>query len=127
MAKTKELMYICTNNSNSITESIFNRFNKIFYGDYILTKLSMKKVFNFTRRRNINATFICIDSLGNRDNEQIFQMLGSYYKNIDNSNIKIYFLSTDDINTSSKEIKYCDKIKKWLEIRDQEMKKCLEK
>lgn len=127
MAKTKELMYICTNNSNSITESIFNRFNKTFCSGYILTKLSMKKVFNFTRRRNINATFICIDSLGNRDNEQIFQMLGSYYKNIDNSNIKIYFLSTDDINTSSKEIKYCDKIKKWLELRDQEMKKCLEK
>lgn len=123
MAKTKELMYICTNNNNSITESIFNRFDKIFCSDYILTKLSMKKVFNFTRRRNINATFICIDSLGNRDNEQIFQMLGSYYKNIDDSNIKIYFLSTDDINTSSKEIKYCDKIKRWLEVRNQEMKK----
>ena len=123
MTKTKELMYICTNNSNSITDSIFKRFDKIFCSDYILTKLSIKKVFNFTRRKNINATFICIDSLGNRDNEQIFQMLGSYYKNIDASNIKIYFLSTDDINTSSKEIKYCDKIKRWLEVRNQEMKK----
>ena len=123
MAKTKELMYICTNNNNSITESMFNRFNKIFNGEYVLTKLSMKKVFNFTRRKNINATFICIDSLGNRDNERIFQMLGSYYKNIDASNIKIYFLSTDDINTSGKEIKYCNKIKHWLEVRNQEMKK----
>lgn len=123
MAKTKELMYICTNNGNTITESMFERFNKIFSGDYILTKLSMKKVFNFTRRKDINATFICIDSLGNRDNEQIFQMLGSYYKNIDASNIKMYFLSTDDINTSGKEIKYCDKIKRWLDIRNQEMKK----
>lgn len=127
MSKTKELMYICTNNNNSITESMFNRFNKIFNGEYVLTKLSMKKVFNFTRRKNINATFICIDSLGNRDNERIFQMLGSYYKNIDASNIKIYFLSTDDINTSSKEIKYCDKIKNWLDVRKQEMKRCLEK
>lgn len=52
MAKTKELMYICTNNSNSITESIFKRFDKIFCSDYILTKLSMKKVFNFTSRKS---------------------------------------------------------------------------
>lgn len=123
MAKIKECMYICTNNNNPIVDSIFKRFDKIFCGEYILTKLSMKKVFNFTRRKDINATFICIDSLGNRDNEQIFQMLGSYYKNIDASNIKIYFLNTDDINTSDKEIKYCDKIKRWLEIRNQEMKK----
>ena len=123
MAKIKERMYICTNNYNPIVESMFQRLNKIFSNEYVLTKLSMKKVFNFTRRKNINATFIYIDSLGNRDNEQIFQMLGSYYKNIDSSNIKIYFLNIDAINTSSKEIKYCDKIKRWLEIRNQEMKK----
>lgn len=127
MSKTKELMYICTNNNNSIVESMFQRLNKIFSNEYVLTKLSMKKVFNFTRRKNINATFICIDSIGNGDNSRLFDMLGNYYKNIDNSGIKLYFLSVDDINKSSKEDKYCNKIKHWLDVRNQEMKKCLEK
>lgn len=127
MAKTKELMYICTNNNNSIVESMFQRLNKIFGNDYILNKLSTRKIANFARRKNINATFICIDSIGNGDNSRLFDMLGNYYKNIDDSGIKLYFLSADDINKPSKEDKYCNKIKHWLEIRNQEMKKCLEK
>ena len=127
MAKTKELMYICTNNNNSIVESMFQRLNKIFGNDYILNKLSTRKVANFARRKNINATFICIDSIGIGDNARLFDMLGNYYKNIDNSGIKLYFLSIDDINKPSKEDKYCNKIKHWLDIRNQEIKKCLEK
>lgn len=123
MAKTKELMYICTNNNNSIVESMFQRLNKIFSNDYILNKLSTRKIVNFARRKNINATFICIDSIGNGDNARLFDMLGNYYKNIDDSGIKLYFLSIDDINKPSKEDKYCNKIKHWLNIRDQEMKK----
>lgn len=127
MAKTKELMYICTNNNNSIVESMFQRLNKIFGNDYILNKLSTRKIANFARRKNINAIFICIDSIGNGDNSRLFDMLGNYYKNIDDSGIKLYFLSIDDINKPSKEDKYCNKIKHWLDIRNQEMKKCLEK
>ena len=127
MAKTKELMYICTNNNNSIVESMFQRLNKIFSNDYILNKLSTRKIANFARRKNINATFICIDSIGNGDNSRLFDMLGNYYKNIDDSGIKLYFLSVDDINKPSKEDKYCNKIKHWLDVRNQEMKKCLEK
>lgn len=127
MAKTKELMYICTNNNNSIVESMFQRLNKIFSNEYILNKLSTRKIANFARRKNINATFICIDSIGNGDNSRLFDMLGNYYKNIDDSGIKLYFLSVDDINKPSKEDKYCNKIKHWLDIRNQEMKKCLEK
>lgn len=127
MAKTKELMYICTNNNNSIVESMFQRLNKIFGNDYILNKLSTRKIANFARRKNINATFICIDSIGNGDNSRLFDMLGNYYKNIDDSGIKLYFLSVDDINKPSKEDKYCNKIKHWLDVRNQEMKKCLEK
>lgn len=123
MAKTKELMYICTNNNNSIVESMFQRLNKIFGNDYILNKLSTRKIANFARRKNINATFICIDSIGNGDNSRLFDMLGNYYKNIDDSGIKLYFLSVDDINKPSKEDKYCNKIKHWLNVRDQEMKK----
>lgn len=123
MAKTKELMYICTNNSNSIVESMFQRLNKIFSNDYILNKLSTRKIANFARRKNINATFICIDSIGNGDNSRLFDMLGNYYKNIDNSGIKLYFLSIDDIDKPSKEDKYCNKIKHWLNVRNQEMKK----
>ena len=127
MAKTKELMYICTNNNNSIVESMFQRLNKIFGNDYILNKLSTRKIANFARRKNINATFICIDSIGNGDNSRLFDMLGNYYKNIDDSGIKLYFLSIDDINKPSKEDKYCNKIKHWLDVRNQEMKRCLEK
>jgi hypothetical protein len=127
MAKTKELMYICTNNNNSIVESMFQRLNKIFSNDYILNKLSTRKIANFARRKNINATFICIDSIGNGDNSRLFDMLGNYYKNIDDSGIKLYFLSVDDINKPSKEDKYCNKIKHWLEIRNQEMNRCLKK
>lgn len=127
MAKTKELMYICTNNNNSIVESMFQRLNKIFCNEYILNKLSTRKIANFARRKNINATFICIDSIGNGDNSRLFDMLGNYYKNIDDSGIKLYFLSIDDINKPSKEDKYCNKIKHWLDVRNQEMKKCLEK
>lgn len=123
MAKTKELMYICTNNNNSIVESMFQRLNKIFGNDYILNKLSTRKIANFARRKNINATFICIDSIGNGDNSRLFDMLGNYYKNIDDSGIKLYFLSVDDINKPSKEDKYCNKIKHWLDVRNQEMKK----
>lgn len=123
MAKTKELMYICTNNNNSIIESMFQRLNKIFGNDYIINKLSTRKIANFARRKNINATFICIDSIGNGDNSRLFDMLGNYYKNIDDSGIKLYFLSVDDINKPSKEDKYCNKIKHWLDIRNQEMKK----
>lgn len=127
MAKTKELMYICTNNNNSIVESMFQRLNKIFSNEYIINKLSTRKIANFARRKNINATFICIDSIGNGDNSRLFDMLGNYYKNIDDSGIKLYFLSVDDINKPSKEDKYCNKIKHWLDVRNQEMKKCLEK
>lgn len=127
MAKTKELMYICTNNNNSIVESMFQRLNKIFSNDYILNKLSTRKIANFARRKNINATFICIDSIGNGDNSRLFDMLGNYYKNIDDSGIKLYFLSVDDINKPSKEDKYCNKIKHWLDVRNQEMNKCLKK
>ena len=127
MAKTKELMYICTNNNNSIVESMFQRLNKIFGNDYILNKLSTRKIANFAKRKNINATFICIDSIGNGDNSRLFDMLGNYYKNIDDSGIKLYFLSVDDINKPSKEDKYCNKIKHWLDVRNQEMKRCLEK
>lgn len=127
MAKTKELMYICTNNNNSIVESMFQRLNKIFSNEYVLNKLSTRKIANFARRKNINATFICIDSIGNGDNSRLFDMLGNYYKNIDDSGIKLYFLSVDDINKPSKEDKYCNKIKHWIDVRNQEMKKCLEK
>ena len=127
MAKTKELMYICTNNNNSIVESMFQRLNKIFSNEYIINKLSTRKIANFARRKNINATFICIDSIGNGDNSRLFDMLGNYYKNIDDSGIKLYFLSVDDINKPSKEDKYCNKIKHWIYVRNQEMKKCLEK
>ena len=127
MAKTKELMYICTNNNNSIVESMFQRLNKIFGNDYILNKLSARKIANFARRKNINATFICIDSIGNGDNSRLFDMLGNYYKNIDDSGIKLYFLSVDDINKPSKEDKYCNKIKHWLDVRNQEMNRCLKK
>lgn len=127
MAKTKELMYICTNNSNSIVESMYQRLNKIFSNEYILNKLSTRKIANFARRKNINATFICIDSIGNGDNSRLFDMLGNYYKNIDDSGIKLYFLSIDDINKPSKEDKYCNKIKHWLDVRNQEMNKCLKK
>lgn len=55
-------------------------------------------------------------------NDYILNKL-STYKNIDDSGIKLYFLSIDDINKPSKEDKYCNKIKHWLNIRDQEMKK----
>ena len=127
MAKTKELMYICTNNNNSIVESMFQRLNKIFSNEYIINKLSTRKIANFARRKNINATFICIDSIGNGDNSRLFDMLGNYYKNIDNSGIKLYFLSIDDINKPSKEDKYCNKIKHWLDVRNQEMNRCLKK
>nr|DAT18593.1 MAG TPA: hypothetical protein [Caudoviricetes sp.] len=127
MAKTKELMYICTNNNNSIIESMFQRLNKIFSNEYIINKLSTRKIANFARRKNINATFICIDSIGNGDNSRLFDMLGNYYKNIDNSGIKLYFLSIDDINKPSKEDKYCNKIKHWLDVRNQEMNRCLKK
>lgn len=123
MAKIKERMYICTNNDNLIIESMFQRLNKIFSNDYIINKLSTRKIVNYAKRKNINSTFICIDSIGNSDNARLFDMLGNYYKNINANGIKLYFLSIDDINTSSKEIKYCDKIKRWLEVRDQEMKK----
>lgn len=123
MSKTKELMYICTNNNNSIVESMFQRLNKIFSNEYVLNKLSTRKIANFARRKNINATFICIDSIGNGDNSRLFDMLGNYYKNIDDSGIKLYFLSVDDINKPSKEDKYCNKIKHWLDVRNQEMKK----
>lgn len=123
MAKIKERMYICTNNDNLIVESMFHRLNKIFSNEYILNKLSIRKVVNFAKRKNINATFICIDSIGNGDNSRLFDMLGNYYKNIDNSGIKLYFLSIDDINKPSKEDKYCNKIKHWLNVRNQEMKK----
>ena len=123
MAKTKELMYICTNNGNSIVESMFQRLNKIFSNEYIINKLSTRKIANFARRKNINATFICIDSIGNGDNSRLFDMLGNYYKNIDDSGIKLYFLSVDDINKPSKEDKYCNKIKHWIDVRNQEMKK----
>lgn len=123
MAKIKERMYICTNNNNSIVESMFDRLYNIFGNEYIINKLSIHKVVNFSRRKNINATFICIDSIGNGDNARLFDMLGNYYKNIDNSNIKLYFLNIDDINKPSKENKYCNKIKYWLAVRDQEMKK----
>lgn len=92
MAKTKELMYICTNNNNSIVESMFQRLNKIFSNEYVLNKLSTHKIANFAR-----------------------------------SGIKLYFLSIDDINKPSKEDKYCNKIEHWLDVRNQEMKKCLEK
>lgn len=127
MAKTKELMYICTNNNNSIVESMFQRLNKIFSNEYVLNKLSTRKIANFARRKNINATFICIDSIGNGDNSRLFDMLGNYYKNIDDSGIKLYFLSVDDINKPSKEDKYCNKIKHWLDVRNQEMNRCLKK
>lgn len=127
MAKTKELMYICTNNNNSIVESMFQRLNKIFSNEYVLNKLSTRKIANFARRKNINATFICIDSIGNGDNSRLFDMLGNYYKNIDDSGIKLYFLSADDINKPSKEDKYCNKIKHWLDVRNQEMNRCLKK
>lgn len=127
MAKTKELMYICTNNNNSIVESMFQRLNKIFSNEYVLNKLSTRKIANFARRKNINATFICIDSIGNGDNSRLFDMLGNYYKNIDNSGIKLYFLSVDDINKPSKEDKYCNKIKHWLDVRNQEINRCLKK
>lgn len=127
MAKTKELMYICTNNNNSIVESMFQRLNKIFSNEYVLNKLSTRKIANFARRKNINATFICIDSIGNGDNSRLFDMLGNYYKNIDDSGIKLYFLSIDDINKPSKEDKYCNKIKHWLDVRNQEMNRCLKK
>ena len=60
MAKTKELMYICTNNNNSIVESMFQRLNKIFSNEYVLNKLSTRKIANFARRKNINATFVFI-------------------------------------------------------------------
>lgn len=123
MAKIKERMYICTNNNNSIVESMFDRLYNIFGNEYIINKLSIHKVVNFSRRKNINATFICIDSIGNGDNSRLFDMLGNYYKNIDDSGIKLYFLSIDDINKPSKEDKYCNKIKHWLNIRNQEMKK----
>lgn len=123
MAKIKERMYICTNDDNPIVESMFQRLNKIFSNDYILNKLSTRKIANFARRKNINATFICIDSIGNGDNSRLFDMLGNYYKNIDDSDIKLYFLSIDDIDKPSKEDKYCNKIKHWLNIRNQEMKK----
>lgn len=123
MAKIKERMYICTNDDNPIVESMFQRLNKIFSNDYILNKLSTRKIVNFARRKNVNVTFICIDSIGNGDNSRLFDMLGNYYKNIDDSGIKLYFLSIDDINKSSKEDKYCNKIKHWLNIRNQEMKK----
>lgn len=123
MAKTKELMYICTNNNNSIVESMYQRLNKIFGNEYIINKLSTRKIANFARRKNINATFICIDSIGNGDNSRLFDMLGNYYKNIDDSGIKLYFLSIDDIDKPSKENKYCNKIKHWLNVRNQEMKK----
>ena len=116
-------MYICTNNNNSIVESMFQRLNKIFSNEYVLNKLSTRKIANFARRKNINATFICIDSIGNGDNSRLFDMLGNYYKNIDDSGIKLYFLSVDDINKPSKEDKYCNKIKHWLDVRNQEMKK----
>lgn len=125
MAKIKERMYICTNDDNPIVESMFQRLNKIFSNDYILNKLSTRKIVNFAKRKNINATFICIDSIGNGDNARLFDMLGNYYKNIDSSGIKLYFLSIDDINKPSKEDKYCNKIKHWLDVRNQEMKKCL--
>lgn len=127
MAKTKELMYICTNNNNPIVESMFQRLNKIFSNEYVLNKLSTRKIANFARRKNINATFICIDSIGNGDNSRLFDMLGNYYKNIDNSGIKLYFLSVDDINKPSKEDKYCNKIKHWLDVRNQEINRCLKK
>lgn len=127
MAKTKELMYICTNNNNSIVESMFQRLNKIFSNEYVINKLSTRKIANFARRKNINATFICIDSIGNGDNSRLFDMLGNYYKNIDDSGIKLYFLSVDDINKPSKEDKYCNKIKHWLDVRNQEMNRCLKK
>lgn len=123
MAKIKERMYICTNDDNSIVESMFQRLNKIFSNDYILNKLSTRKIVNFAKRKNINATFICIDSIGNGDNSRLFDMLGNYYKNIDDSGIKLYFLSIYDINKPSKENKYCSKIKHWLDVRNQEMKK----
>lgn len=123
MAKIKEHMYICTNDDNPIVESMFQRLNKIFSNEYILHKLSTRKIVNFAKRKNINATFICIDSIGNGDNARLFDMLGNYYKNIDSSSIKLYFLSIDDINKPSKEDKYCNKIKHWLNIRNQEMKK----
>lgn len=123
MAKTKELMYVCTNNNNSIVESMFERLNKIFANDYIINKLSTRKIANFARRKNINATFICIDSIGNGDNSRLFDMLGNYYKNIDDSGIKLYFLSVDDIDKPSKEDKYCNKIKHWLDVRNQEINK----
>ena len=123
MAKIKERMYICTNNYNPIVESMFQRLNKIFSNDYIINKLSTRKIVNYARRKNINSTFICIDSIGIGDNARLFDMLGNYYKNINVNGMKIYFLSTDDINTPSKENKYCNKIKHWLNIRDQEMKK----
>lgn len=119
MAKTKELMYIYTNNNNSIVESMFQRLNKIFGNDYVLNKLSTRKIANFARRKNINATFICIDSIGNGDNSRLFDMLGNYYKNID--------ISVDDINKPSKEDKYCNKIKHWIDVRNQEMNRCLKK
>lgn len=125
MAKIKERMYICTNNDNLIVESMFQRLNKIFSNDYILNKLSTRKIVNFAKRKNINATFICIDSIGSGDNSRLFDMLGNYYKNIDSSGIKLYFLSIDDIDKSLKEDKYCNKIKHWLNIRNQEMKKVL--
>lgn len=111
MDKIKERMYICTNNDNSIVESMFQRLNKIFSNDYIINKLSTRKIVNYTRRKNINSTFICIDSIGIGDNARLFDVLGNYYKNIDTNGMKIYFLSTDDINTPSKENKYCNKIK----------------
>ena len=111
MAKTKELMYICTNNNNPIVESMYQRLNKIFGNEYIINKLSTRKIANFARRKNINATFICIDSIGNGDNSRLFDMFGNYYKNIDDNGIKLYFLSVDDIDKPSKEDKYCNKIK----------------
>ena len=123
MAKIKERMYICTNNDIPIVESMFQRLNKIFSNDYIINKLSTRKIVNYARRKNINSTFIYIDSIGIEDNARLFDMLGNYYKNIDANGMKIYFLSTDDVNTPSKENKYCNKIKHWLNIRDQEMKK----
>ena len=107
MAKIKERMYICTNNDNLIVESMFQRLNKIFCNEYILNKLSTRKIVNFAAR--------------------LFDMLGNYYKNIDDSGIKLYFLSIDDINKPSKEDKYCNKIKHWLMVRNQEMNKCLKK
>lgn len=123
MAKIKERMYICTNDDNPIVESMFQRLNKIFSNDYILNKLSTYKIVNFAKRKNINATFICIDSIGNGDNARLFDMFGNYYKNIDDSGIKLYFLNIDNINKPSKEDEYCNKIKHWLNIRNQEMKK----